>query len=92
MKVVNQFNIIIKTVVSFLLLTSVLLQMYPASELGSNESVFIESRDYWPTSGWRKSTPEEQGMNSTKLCQISEYIGDNPAIDSILIIRGGYIV
>jgi hypothetical protein len=28
--------------------------------------------DYWPTEGWRTSTPEEQGMDSEKLVKMVE--------------------
>ncbi|MFX0064121.1 MAG: serine hydrolase domain-containing protein [Candidatus Hermodarchaeota archaeon] len=49
--------------------------------------------DYWPTTDWLESTPEEQGMNSTKLNQVIDYINDlNFAIDSVVVVRHGYIV
>jgi len=42
---------------------------------------------------WAISTPEEQMMNSTRLNEIMEYIQDNNlAIDSLLILRNGYLV
>ncbi|MHA1137106.1 MAG: serine hydrolase domain-containing protein [Candidatus Thorarchaeota archaeon] len=51
------------------------------------------TRDYWPTDNWRNSAPEEQGMNSTLLNGISEFIQSNySGLDSILVIRHGYIV
>ncbi|MBW1813872.1 MAG: serine hydrolase [Deltaproteobacteria bacterium] len=54
--------------------------------------------DYWPTEGFRISTPEKQGMDSAKLLEMlntyetlhAEDPGFN--IDSITIIRHGYIV
>ncbi|TFG29032.1 class C beta-lactamase-related serine hydrolase [Candidatus Thorarchaeota archaeon] len=50
-------------------------------------------RDYYPTDEWRSCTPEEQGMNSSLLGEMVPYIEENEwAIDSIIIIRGGYIV
>jgi CubicO group peptidase (beta-lactamase class C family) len=53
----------------------------------------LQSSDYWPTNGWRSSTPEEQGMDSGKLANMLEYINDEKlGIDSVTIIRNGYIV
>ena len=48
---------------------------------------------YWPTEGWRGSTPEEQGMDSEKLAQIFEVIAKQRLnVHSILIVRNGYLV
>ena len=33
-----------------------------------------KKREYWPTSGWRTSTPEMQGMDSSKLSKADEFI------------------
>lgn len=42
---------------------------------------------------WINSTPEEQMMNSTRLTGIMDYIlDDRLAIDSLLVIRNGYLV
>ena len=47
----------------------------------------------WPTKGWLTSTPEEQDMDSTKLEEMMEHIDEHDyAIDSILVVRNGYIV
>ena len=54
--------------------------------------------DYWPTDGFRSSTPEEQGMDSARLVDMVQAYQENHAqdpansIDSITIIRNGYIV
>ena len=50
--------------------------------------------DYWPTAGWRTSTPEEQGLDSEQLVELMDYLqGQNSfIIHSLLIIRNGYIV
>lgn len=59
---------------------------------------FVEStplQDYWPTQEWQTSTPEEQGMRSGRLDKMDEYIELNNwryFMDSLLIIRNGYIV
>lgn len=54
--------------------------------------------DYWPTDGFRTSTPEEQGMDSEKLLEIHDYYAkqhekvDENSIDSISVYRNGYLV
>ncbi len=51
------------------------------------------SRDYWPTEEWQTSTPEEQGMDSTKLDRVEGIIEEREyEIDACIIVRGGYIV
>ncbi len=53
----------------------------------------------WPTDGWQISTPEEQGMDSTKLAKMWEFLQQpNPdvkgslLIHSLLVIRHGQVV
>lgn len=56
-------------------------------------SITASDRDYWPTEGWQYSTPEEQGMDSTRLQEMMDYIDEaNVAIQGIVIVRNGYIV
>lgn len=51
------------------------------------------TREYWPTDGWRNSTPEAEGMDSTVLNSMLQYIEtEEYPIDSILIIKNGYRV
>ncbi|MBI9097431.1 MAG: serine hydrolase [Spirochaetaceae bacterium] len=51
------------------------------------------SQDYWPTENWRRSTPEQQGMDSEKLALMLEYVEkEKIPIDSIHIIRNGYLI
>jgi CubicO group peptidase (beta-lactamase class C family) len=48
---------------------------------------------YWPTSGWRSTTPEEEGMDSAKLADMVEHIQQEKLdLDSLLIVRNGYLV
>ncbi|MCD4741001.1 MAG: beta-lactamase family protein [Desulfobacteraceae bacterium] len=69
----------------------VLLSLSVNSSLIADET--LHSADYWPTNGWRSSTPEEQGMDSGKLADMLEYINEKKlTIDSVTIIRNGYIV
>jgi len=50
-------------------------------------------RDYWPTEGWRTSTPEEQGMDSELLAKALEFRQQYELnLHSMLVIRHGYIV
>ncbi len=49
--------------------------------------------DYYPTSSWRTSTPEEQGFDSAKLAEmLSALDKDGVPVDSVLVVRNGYIV
>ena len=54
--------------------------------------------DYYHKQQWQTSTPEEQGMNSNNLIEMVEFYEkehsktENIAIDSITIIRNGYVV
>jgi CubicO group peptidase (beta-lactamase class C family) len=51
------------------------------------------ARDYWPTQGWRTSTPEQQGMDAQPLAQMVEAIKKQGLnVDSVLVIRHGTIV
>lgn len=48
---------------------------------------------YWPTTEWLTSTPEKQGMGSHVLSSLMAEINrNNEPINSVLIIRNGYIV
>lgn len=49
--------------------------------------------DYWPTSAWRTSTPEQQGIDSTKLVAMLSEIQDKKyPIHGLVVIRNGYLV
>ncbi len=49
--------------------------------------------DYYPTNGWRTSTPEEQGFDSATLNEMLKSLdtGGVP-LHSVLIVRNGYVV
>jgi CubicO group peptidase (beta-lactamase class C family) len=58
-------------------------------------SVFSQSkeREYWPTNGWKSSTPEVQGMDPAKLEMAVEFIENRlPDAYSLLVVRNGYLV
>jgi len=49
--------------------------------------------EYWPTTGWRSSTPEAQGIDSGKLAEMLLAIRAQAIqVHSLLIIRHGYVV
>jgi len=57
------------------------------------DDVASEPSEYWPTEGWRASTPEEQSMDSEILVEmLDELIEQGYNIDSISVIRNGYMV
>jgi CubicO group peptidase (beta-lactamase class C family) len=52
-----------------------------------------KEREYWPTSGWKSSTPELQGMDSAKLLIADEFIQNRlPDAFSLLVVKNGYLV
>jgi len=53
----------------------------------------VDTSGYWPTDGWRTSTPEEQGMDGGLIGQALEAVErDGISLHSLLVIRHGYIV
>ncbi len=57
------------------------------------ESPTAEQGAYWPTDGWRTSTPEAQGMDGDLLDRMIDNIELlKMNLHSILVIRNGYIV
>lgn len=56
-------------------------------------SYVTASANIYPTKGWQISTPEEQGIRSQMLAEMMEHVKTyNFSIDSILIVRNGYVV
>jgi CubicO group peptidase (beta-lactamase class C family) len=52
----------------------------------------VAQPDYWPTDGWRTSTPEEQGWDSAKLAEGLLAMRDQKIdIHSLLLIRNGRV-
>jgi CubicO group peptidase (beta-lactamase class C family) len=48
---------------------------------------------YWPTNGWRTASPPSQGMDAKQLAAMGAEIRDaNMPIDSVTVIRHGYVV
>ena len=69
------------------------LRMPVAAKVAGQTQRRTQSPEYWPTRGWRTSTPEQQGMDSERLADALELIRQhNVDIHSLLIIRNGFIV
>lgn len=59
----------------------------------TSQTGWSNSNNYWPTTGWKYSTPEEQGMSSKVLSDMLSIIMLAPqTIDSVTIVKNGYIV
>ncbi len=56
-------------------------------------TLMAQSTPYYPTNGWRESTPEAQGIDSSVLAKMVDGITKSKLnVHSILIIRHGYVV
>ena len=55
-------------------------------------NVSTSAPDYWPTTGWLTSTPEEQGMNSSLLDEFVNAIDYSLSLLSYLVIKNGYLI
>jgi len=61
----------------------------PASVLASAPP----APSYWPTHGWRASSPSSQGMDAKQLAaMVAEIRAAKMPIDSVTVIRNGYLV
>jgi CubicO group peptidase (beta-lactamase class C family) len=60
-----------------------------------NLKISSSNSQYWPISDWRTSSPESQGMDLGKLIEMEDYITERSIrerIDSLLIVKNGYLV
>jgi CubicO group peptidase (beta-lactamase class C family) len=79
-----------KTLISCSLLLLILLTSCASQKSVSAETV---GPAYWPTAGWKHSTPEAQGMDSELLAQMLEDISvKKTSIHSMIVVRNGYMV
>lgn len=83
-----------RLVIMFILfLLSASLYAPSASFVGAFREAHAPSRGYWPTTGWRNSTPEEQGMSSVRLQEMVDHIVEADLdVHSVIVIRHGYVV
>ena len=85
----------ITSVLVICFLFSLTIQPSTANTIGNSNDISNSSitRDYWPTDGWQNSTPDEQGLDSTKLQEMVDYvIEEDFDIYSVVVIRNGYKV
>lgn len=65
------------------------------SSFGSRFEAFPEKSlpAYWPTESWRTAAPEELGVDSEMLAEVSRIIQEEErGIDSVLVVKDGYLV
>jgi CubicO group peptidase (beta-lactamase class C family) len=68
-------------------------QASPATAASAALRATVAAPGYWPTQGWRTSSPAEQGMDAAKLDQMLEAVkAQNLNFYSLLVIRNGHIV
>lgn len=97
MKTIRNIGLTILGILAALIVGLLALVYIPSPKF---EPVVYEpvAPDYWPTDGFQMSSPEEQGMDSAILVDMVEFYqkshAENPttSIDSITIIRNGYVV
>ena len=82
-----------------LLLAAAALVVLPAIAFGiwkftrNDVSPAVAEADYWPTQGWKSSTPEEQGLDSAKLAEGLRQIQQKKIpIHSLMVILNGRVV
>jgi len=74
-------------------LTACLLVLLCFWAAGPARAADPPERDYWPTQGWRISTPEAQGLDIGRLLKVIPYIIEKKLdIRSLLVVRNGYLV
>jgi CubicO group peptidase (beta-lactamase class C family) len=77
----------IRKSILFICVSLLILASLSAAESQSKEC------NYWPTKGWRTSTPEAQGMRSDILADMLSRVQEKGyRIDSITVVRNGLVV
>ena len=90
---VSKYHLSSKSLLALLFLLSLIVSGCSGSPTTPPPAATPVNGTYWPTEGWRISTPEEQGMDSQKLEAMLAEIKDRDInLHSLLIIRNGYIV
>ncbi len=79
-------NMVIAGVMTLLILSS--------AQVAGGTSLLQSAVDYWPTDEWRSSTPQSEGMNSSRLTEMMDYLDNESALHptAVLVVRNGYIV
>jgi hypothetical protein len=80
-----------RAVVSILRFCLILLSALP---FRVNAQTTHGAQAYWPTGEWRRATPEAQGLNAQSLASLVNRIRQRQIrdLDSLLIVRNGYLV
>ncbi len=52
----------------------------------------LRQRDYWPTSSWRTTTPQEFGLDAKSFIDLHQYAQGAQRVHSLLLVYSGYIV
>ena len=61
--------------------------------VGLRDTTAVPTPEYWPTDAWQTASPESQGIDTTKLAEgLQSFRDKDIAIDSLLIVRNGYVV
>ncbi len=86
-----------KTTRTLILATAALVVLaaavFIAWKFNQGESPQVPEADYWPTQGWRTSTPEEQGLDSARLAEGLRQIQQKQIpIHSLIVILNGRVV
>ena len=55
----------------FVIVGCAVIALLLALPLRAQDDVEIPTRDYWPTDGWQVSAPEEQGLDTELITDIS---------------------
>ena len=72
-----------------------LLLVLVQTSSGTADSTYFlaDTITYFPDTNWNATTPEEQGMNSTILAEMLQFIEDEDApVKGLVVTRNGYIV
>ena len=79
-------NMVIAGVMTLLILS--------IAQVADGTSPLQSAVDYWPTDSWEPSTPQNEGMNSSRLGEMINYLENESALHptAVLVVRNGYIV
>jgi hypothetical protein len=56
------------------------------------ESQPAQLEEYWPTEGWRTAEPADLDLDASRLSSMVDHIRlDIPTIDSVMVVRHGYV-
>lgn len=77
----------------WVLVLSLVLVQATGCDNGKASKNTLAPLDYWPTDGFKTSTPESQGMSSAMITDMFNHIEENNyGIHQVLVIRNGYAV